>query len=274
MRSISRALAGRSGLVSLVAFVALGVAACDGGDDRPRPAATASQTRAAETPASAQLLEGVFETGFEHSGFYLDTACPTGASPYWVSWVPELDFAQRIIEETGEDPFAEPSVAVFRLSVRGEVSAPGEYGHLGQYSRELVVHEVVSAEVASGCDSAAASELRLARECWEASGLVSYELRFQRFCECAREWAGPIEVEVENGVITSELFEGQPAIDGAGETIEGLFDAIEDALAGGVTTSVTYDSERGHPLEVQLDLEALAVDGGFSLEVLELRPLE
>ena len=100
-----------------------------------------------ETPGpTIPVLVGVFETGFEHSAFYPDVECAT-STPYWVSWVPELDFAQRIIDETGQHPFAEPFVPPFRVRVRGVVSEPGNYGHLGQYPREVVVHEVLSVMV-------------------------------------------------------------------------------------------------------------------------------
>ncbi len=101
-----------------------------------------------ETPGPTILvLVGVFEIGFEHSAFYPDVECAAGSTPYWVSWVPELDFAQRIIDETGQHPFAEPFVPPFRVRVRGVVSEPGNYGHLGQYPREVVVHEVLSVMV-------------------------------------------------------------------------------------------------------------------------------
>jgi hypothetical protein len=277
MRSRSTSRTRQAALVTLLSLIALLALACADGDEEraPEPTASPEPTAATEAPRPGlPVLEGVFETGFEHSAFYPDVARPSGSTPYWVSWVPELDFAQRIIDETDQHPFAEPYVPPFRVRIRGDVSAPGRYGHLGQYPREVVVHEILSVAVARECDVFATSDLRLARERWEASGLVSYELRFERHCECSREWAGPIDVVVEQGVITSARFDGQPAGEDTAITIDELFDAIDDAVSSGVETRVSYDPERGYPVSVQLDLQALAVDGGLSLAVLELDPLE
>ena len=103
-------------------------------------------------PGDGQILKGVFETGFEHSGFYANAVCPEGTGSFWVSWTPESMFAERLEGETGVDPFSEPDVLAFRVTVRGEVSPPGEYGHLGQYPREVTVFELIDAEIANDCD--------------------------------------------------------------------------------------------------------------------------
>ena len=147
-------------LGSLIAALALFAAACgdsDGGDATPTPddgdEATPAATSTATTDGAAGLilLEGVFETGFEHSAFYPEVECPAEGGRYWVSWTPESRFDERIVEETGVQPFAEPDVRTFRIALRGELSPPGEYGHLGAYPRELTVHELISAESATDC---------------------------------------------------------------------------------------------------------------------------
>ncbi len=61
---------------------------------------------------------------------------------------------------------------------------------------------------------------------------------------------------------------------GAALTVDELFDAIDQALASGVETRVSYDAELGYPLTVRLDLEAIPRDGGFSVDVLSLAPAE
>ena len=49
---------------------------------------------------------------------------------------------------------------------------------------------------------------------------------------------------------------------------------IDDALNHPVDTLVTYDPNLGIPLDVQLDLEAIAVDGGLSLTVSDFERLD
>ena len=154
-------------LAALAALVLLG-AACSGGSQAADPGSGTTTHTATPTPTpteppdaddtsssgDTQILSGVFESGFEHSAFYPNRECAAhDQERYWVSWVPESRFDQRIDDLTGEYPFAEPGVLAFRVTVRGDLSPEGRYGHLGQYARELVVHEVVAAEVASGCDT-------------------------------------------------------------------------------------------------------------------------
>ena len=139
--------------------------ACDASTPDREPTATGTPGATATaspppsptaTPTSADLvhLEGVFETGFEHSAFYPETRCPGDGARYWVMWTPESRFGERIVEETGREPFAEPHTVAFRVAVRAERSPPGSYGHLGAYQREVTVHELLAAEVADDCFAA------------------------------------------------------------------------------------------------------------------------
>lgn len=197
-------------VVSLSVLLMLLAAACTGGDGEGSPTPGASSlaagaaTRAGQPPtAAAPILEGVFETRFEHATFFPGVACPAGGAPYALAWALDLDLAQLILDETGQDPFAEAFVPVFRVRFAGVVSAPGAYGPGGEYTRQAVVHELRSVTIAEECDALAASELRLARARWQARGAASYVLRFVRHCECGPEFAGPIEVAVVDGVITA-----------------------------------------------------------------------
>ena len=134
-------------------------AACgsDGDDDNDGNETPTSTATATADDGGLVTLEGVFETSFEHSAFYpqdvlLENGCPQGADRYWVAWTEDSNFAERVEDESGVPPFAGTEVLAFRIELRGELSEPGEYGHLGQYPRELTVHEVVAASQLTGCE--------------------------------------------------------------------------------------------------------------------------
>ena len=161
--------------LALAGLLALALAACGGAE--PDGDATASPTATPSAPATGTatpsgtatvddaadgliVLEGVFETGFEHAAFYPEATCPAGEERYWVSWLPESRFDERIEEETGIAPFAEPDVRAFAVTIRGELSERGDFGYLGQYPREVTVHELIAAaplDSLSGCDDSSGS---------------------------------------------------------------------------------------------------------------------
>jgi hypothetical protein len=180
-------------LLSVFALV-LAVGACGDGSagDETTPTATATSTSMAVPTSTADAdglitLEGIYETGFEHSGFTPDAECSTNGEAYWLSWTDEFDFGAALEDATGVAPFSGAEPVMFRVTVRGELSEPGEYGHLGQYPRELVVHELLLAAHIEHCGNgvpadsspppvtasvgSAAQELGLGTYCWtSASG--------------------------------------------------------------------------------------------------------
>ena len=165
-------------LAAAVLLAACGSSSTPGGADSsslPTPAASPTPTPTASTtggsaatptatpapsatpppaPATApQTLVGVFESGFELAAFYPDRRCPGGGTRFWLDWTAESRFAGRIREETGRDAFAGAEMSAFRVTVRAELSPPGTYGHLGAYTRQLTVHELLDAAPAVGCDA-------------------------------------------------------------------------------------------------------------------------
>lgn len=151
-------------IAALVLLVFVAAAACDGQGDAdptveppsPTPTPTADVDGPTSTPSATPepggvTLEGVFETGFEHSGFYEDALCPDDRESSWLAWTSDSMFAERLEDETGVAPFSAPDTLVFRVTITGEVSPPGEYGHLGQYPREVTVFELIDAELAGDC---------------------------------------------------------------------------------------------------------------------------
>jgi hypothetical protein len=227
-------------------------------------------------------LTGVFQFGFEHSGFYADVVCPADGPVYWVSWE-DFDLGAALETETGTAPFAGGAITTYRVTAQGRLSEPGKYGHLGQYERELTVTGLVRAELASDCDDttaaptgpvdeAAQSAYEAARARWQAAGIASYRFTLASNCFCTDEFRGPFQITVTDGAVSEALYGAMPAQDGIAMTVDEVFQAIEDSLNSGVETQITYDETLGYPLTVQLDLAAIAVDGGFSVELSDLVP--
>jgi len=120
----------------------------------------------------------------------------------------------------------------------------------------------------------ASAEYHEAVNRWTTAAISDYRFTIQRRCECPEEWSAPTVVTVRDGVAVSATIEGSPAPEGAALTIDDLFAEIDDALNQPVDTLVTYDPDLGIPLDVQLDLEAIAVDGGLSLTVSDFERLD
>ncbi|MBT5774387.1 MAG: hypothetical protein HOH95_08420, partial [Dehalococcoidia bacterium] len=129
--------------------------------------------------------------------------------------------------------------------------------------------------VEENCDIEAINNLNAARARWTTAAITRYYLRIQHHCQCPPEWTAPISLRIEDAVVlSSSSTSAQTTPEDATTTVDDLFVTIASTLAAGLATAVTYDDLLGYPLEVQLDLEAIAVDGGLSLTVLALEPLE
>lgn len=69
-----------------------------------------------------------------------------------------------------------------------------------------------------------------------------------------------------DGEVASTTWFGQPS-SVPGWTVEELFDRIGVTIDEGRRVAVSYDAATGIPVDVQLDLDAIPVDGGLSLVV-------
>lgn len=86
---------------------------------------------------------------------------------------------------------------------------------------------------------------------WEASGLETYHFVFEDDCgECMP--VGPRVVVVRGGV---------PG-DAADPSVDSLFGTIATALDAGSSVEVEYHPRLGHPIDIWIDKEARAYDGG------------
>ena len=114
--------------------------------------------------------------------------------------------------------------------------------------------------------------LDTARSAWASVDRPWYRYTYTASCECPAEFGGPNEVTIQAEAVTNVTYRGpsdieQPfAVEGVGWTAEELFDLIEASIARGVDNQVTY-FDSGLPRIVFLDLEAMAVDGGFAIEI-------
>jgi hypothetical protein len=76
-------------------------------------------------------------TGYYSQGFEVDAFRPCDSDERW--WVTEGADLRTRYAALSPEPYEE----VF-VEVRGHAGPPGKYGHLGAYSRELAVDEVVT----------------------------------------------------------------------------------------------------------------------------------
>lgn len=102
---------------------------------------------------------------------------------------------------------------------------------------------------------------------WEAAGLTDYRYEIEYHCECPVSARGPFVVTVRNGEVSSS----EPLTDQSQDstyaptlTVGDLLDLIERAIQDGTDVDVGYDPIIGQPLDVIIDPEAVAVDGGLA----------
>ncbi len=119
-----------------------------------------------------------------------------------------------------------------------------------------------------------ADELAEARARWAEAAIADYTMSVTRSCFCLPEHIGPFAVTVEDGVVTSVLYEGGPAIDDVPRdifTVEGLLDEVARLLDSD-EISVEFDSETGVPLSINADIELQMADEEVFITVTDFSP--
>ena len=110
---------------SLVALIFMLASGCSA-DEPPKPIDSPTYS-----PPEPQLFKGYYVSGFERSEF-------RPRQRWWLSGAiegcPFLDFNQKRYS-----PWRQTY-----LELKGVLSPPGQYGHLGAYNRELTIVETVS----------------------------------------------------------------------------------------------------------------------------------
>lgn len=116
-------------------------------------------------------------------------------------------------------------------------------------------------------------DLEAHREMFARVNRTSYAFTWKRGCFCTEESTFPIRIKVAGQSIVSAVYVdgGQPVSDlvrDSLETIDGVFDMIEDSLDQRVDElTVTYDPTHDYPTSVFIDRERNATDDELSLEL-------
>lgn len=92
----------------------------------------------AQPSGGAQRFAGTWDFHFETSSFRSDA----GEGPYWLSAGGDVWTELTAPFAASGGPWGQLDIVV-----EGELSEPGEYGHLGAYERELRVTRVISSRL-------------------------------------------------------------------------------------------------------------------------------
>ena len=102
--------------------------------------------------------------------------------------------------------------------------------------------------------------------------MSDYQFTIARVCECAPESAGPVVVEVRDGVVSERTYASGISVDPQYSdlftSVPGLFDLIDEAIrrdAAGL--AVRYNASYGYPESIQIDWVAGAVDDEVSYRI-------
>ena len=126
---------------------------------------------------------------------------------------------------------------------------------------------VLALAALGGCNDGTApvNDLTEARARWEKWGYTSYDLTVTRTCFCGE--VEPIRSIVRDGVLISQVYasSGEPVPSPRTyATVEGLFEAIETAMANEAEELVVQYSElTGLPERITIDFRASTADDEF-----------
>lgn len=110
------------------------------------------------------------------------------------------------------------------------------------------------------------TDLDAARARWSTSGIVDYEYRYTRSCECLPSDLDAPSIEVRDGVVARVWDERTGATAPAERydwyfTVADLFTEIEQAIEQGVhRLDVAYHPILGHPTTLTIDYDERVVD--------------
>lgn len=106
--------------------------------------------------AAGGTFEGIYQYAFETSAFYpgADACRPaTWVTAFWLGAGPGSGFFERLNGMVRDAPpewrYADGVIVQARFT--GSLSPPGQYGHLGQYAREVTVERLLDMSFPAAC---------------------------------------------------------------------------------------------------------------------------
>jgi hypothetical protein len=117
------------------------------------------------------------------------------------------------------------------------------------------------------------------RALWRAVGVVDYEYRYEKVCDCHRDIPAATIVTVADGRVVAVRYSRDDYIDDMPvaekeyrwfRTIDDLFSLIETATAHATTLRVVYDPTRGYPSYIYVDYDHSMLGDEVEIEVTSL----
>lgn len=102
-----------------------------------------------QLPNSTTTFSGYYTSAFETSAFLsCDQQAAGLAAAYWLSAEPRANFFEQFSKlgtptPTGATPAPYTPQSAF-VKFEGKLSPPGQYGHLGMYSREITLTKLLA----------------------------------------------------------------------------------------------------------------------------------
>jgi len=98
-----------------------------------------------------QTLQGIYLMAFERSDFYPNVeVCPPSGTRYWLDPASIPNLRAQLATLTVDQAHALAYQAVY-LRFVGDISNRGQYGHLGQYWREVQVKRILEIKKIDSC---------------------------------------------------------------------------------------------------------------------------
>lgn len=116
-------------------------------------------------------------------------------------------------------------------------------------------------------------DLDAARARWEAAGFDAYTMTLRRICFCPTpDYTGPFTVRVQDGALASVSLDGVLVDEDRGETVDDLFDLIEDAYERKAeVVAAEFHPEYGYPTSLSIDYSSMMADEEIGYHISDLK---
>ena len=118
------------------------------------------------------------------------------------------------------------------------------------------------------------SDLEVARQQWRAQNLHTYAFTIQRSCFCVNTHRLYVFVQTDTVAGVLDLDTAEPVDRQLGETVDGLFTFIENAIDRHVQKiRADYDPTKGFPTEIDYDGAAQIADDEIFYRISDVHPV-